>query len=422
MRLQVERGRRLDRAFAAVAAGLEPRERAFAQELAYGTTRLRGRLDHLLERHLDRSLPALQPVVREVLRLGAYQVLEMGGVPVYAAVSESVELARSRGAARAAGLVNAVLRRVAADGARMEFFPAPAADLVGFLSTWGSHPRWMVERWLERYGPEVTRALVEADNTRPELYLVPLRTPVEEALAALAAAGVAADAVPDVPGVLRVEGASTPQEALAAVPDAVVQDPAAHLVVRYAGAEPGTKVADLCSAPGGKALALARHASYTLAADRSEVRLRMVRDNALRTGVRVGCVVADAASPPVRPVDLVLLDAPCTGTGTLRRHPDARWSLMPGDVAKMAAVQDRLLEGAAAAVAVGGVLVYATCSLEPEENEERVEAFLARHPEFSLESSDTVPGRFVDARGRLSVRPGAWPYDGAFAARLRRAA
>jgi 16S rRNA (cytosine967-C5)-methyltransferase len=167
VRLEVERGRRLDRAMAEAAAQTIPRERAFAHELAYGTTRLRGRLDHLLGLRLHEPIGALQPEVREVLRLGAYQLLYMDGVPRYAAVSESVELVRASVGARPAGLVNAVLRQVGDAGGGPEHFPGFENDPLGFLESWGSHPRWLLERWLARWAADTVRRLVEADNRRP---------------------------------------------------------------------------------------------------------------------------------------------------------------------------------------------------------------------------------------------------------------
>lgn len=193
-------------------------------------------------------------------------------------------------------------------------------------------------------------------------------------------------------------------------------------MVLYADVAEGTKVADLCSAPGGKALALADRPVYTLAADRSESRLHMVRDNARRTERRLGLAVADARHPPLREVDVVLLDAPCSGTGTFRRRPDARWRLRPASLRTLQALQREMLDAVAPLLGVGGLLVYATCSLESEENEEQVEAFLGRHPGFRIEPTAAVPARYLDDRGILQIRPQSSGSDGAFAARMRRVA
>jgi len=220
---------------------------------------------------------------------------------------------------------------------------------------------------------------------------------------------------------VRLAAGTTPAAALQVLPHAIAQDPAANLVTVYADVPRGTKVADLCSAPGGKALAVSDRPLYTLAVDRSEARLRMVRDNAARTGRALDLVVADALRPPLREVDVVLLDAPCSGTGTLARKPDARWRLEPGSIEELAGLQGRMLRAAADVVSDGGLLVYSTCTLEPEENEEQVDAFLSDRPDFRLEATDAVPGRWIDSSGRLSVTPQSGGFDGAFAARMRRA-
>lgn len=436
------RGMRLDLALARAAEGLDPRERGFAHELAYGTVRLQGRLDHLLALRVDGGLERLHRDLLPVLRLGLYQLLYLD-VPDYAAVSQAVELARTVGQGRASGLVNAVLRAGGRAGDGAEHFPDPERDPVGFLATWGSHPRWLVERWLARWPFPEVRRLVELDNQVPELHLVPVAT---------SSAGRPADATPDggspevpetpilapaadtlrqaggevevlpLPGVLRVRGIE-PGRALSLVPG-FVQDPAAALVCRYAAPAPGTLVADLCAAPGGKALSLARTAGYVLAADPSGPRLGLLRENVDRLGLPVGVVQARAEAPPLRDrgpgaPGLTLLDVPCTGTGTLRRHPDARWRLAPSAPEELAEVQARILRNAARVVPSGGVLVYSTCTLEPEENREVVSAFLREHEDFRGAPPED-PELELDEDGWLEVLPQRTGWDGAFAARLSR--
>jgi len=403
-----------------VARGFHPRDRAFIHELAFGVSRLRGRLDFLIGRRVHGGLGRLDPRILEVLRLGAYQILYMDGVPRYAAVSQSVSQAQAISGRGAGGLVNAVLRGVAEDGAALRLFPSFENDPAAFLETWGSHPRWLVDRWLTRWSPDEVRALVEANNRRPALFLVPLEGSPEEARARLAEAGVGARPVGRGTQCLHLRAGTSPPQALAALPS-LIQDPAAHLVTRYADVPVGTKVADLCAAPGGKALALATRASYTLAADRSETRMRLVRDNARRTGLPLGMVVADARRPPLASADVVVLDVPCTGTGTLGRHPDGRWRLETEAMNDMIKLQREILEAGAGLVPPGGLLVYSTCTLEPEENHDQVRAFLQRHPDFSLEPTEAVPGEYLDDQGYLVVLPQIHGFDGAFAARLRRA-
>lgn len=412
-----------DRALEHAARGLDPRDRAWTQELVYGTLRLRGRIDFLLDKLLRDGVDRIDPAILDVLRLGAYQLLEMASVPPYAAVSQSVDMAKQIGAGRLSGLVNGVLQNLQRKGRDISF-PRLDRDPAAHLSTWGSHPRWLVERWIARWGAEDAAALVEADNLRPELYLRPLGLSLDEARERLGEAEIATETVDFAPDSLRVLPPASAVEALAAIP-AVVQDPAAALVVRYSAVPEGTPVLDLCAAPGGKALGLAERAGRVAAADLSWRRTGRVRENAARVGwgERVGGVVADARRPPFRAAAAVLLDAPCTGTGTFRRHPDGRWRVTPDDLAALAALQAELLEAAAPLVEPNGVLVYSTCSLEREENEERVEAFLSQHPEFALEPEPgAVPAGVLDDAGRLCVLPQRQGVDGAFAARLRRRA
>ena len=416
---QVGRGRRLDLALGASARGLSPADRRWLHELVYGVTRLRGRLDHLLDLHVRGGLARPSSPLRDVLRSGAYQLLYMRSVPAYAAVSQSVEQARSVAGERSGALANAVLRRVAETGEAPERFPDPAHDPIGYLSSWGSHPRWLVERWLARWPYLDVQALVEIDNRPPPLVIVPLELTPAEAVQELARSGIEAREVGRGSAAVEITGDATPTSVLSTV-CAAVQDAGAALVGAYADPPTGARAADLCAAPGGKTLALTRKASYVLAADRSPARLRLLRENLERTKRRAGLVIARAEDPPLRSIDFVLLDVPCTGTGTLRRHPDARWRLAPEDVGKLAELQGRMLDAAAPLVPVGGVLVYSTCTLEPEENEEQVERFLARHKGFEPAPTGAVEPSLLDG-GCLRVLPQHTGFDGAFAVRLRRA-
>jgi 16S rRNA (cytosine967-C5)-methyltransferase len=420
----VERGRRLDVAWEEAAAGLPPADRPWVHEAAFGAVRLRGRLDHLLDLHLDRGLASVPPPLVPVLRLGAYQLLGMDGVPGYAAVSQAVQQAREAAGGGVAGLANAVLRSLEREGGGEGRFPAFADDPEGHLSTWGSHPRWLVRRWIGRYGADAAREIVEGNNRVPPLWLRPLGLSGEDAVTRLAAAGIRSVPGPPSSGTLRLDPGASPRDALDTVPG-VIQDPAAAWVVAWVGPVEGKRVVDLCAAPGGKALGLAAGGGRVIAADLSPLRLRRLGRAAARLGLDLPRVVADGAAPPFRSAEVVLVDAPCTGTGTLGRHPDARWRLSEGDIRTLAGIQDRILDGAAEVVAPGGLLVYATCSLEPEENEDRVEAFLRRHQGFIVEGG---PGRPGSSPGPEAVLDGPWlrvlPHrtgtDGSFAARLRR--
>ncbi len=413
---QVESGRRLDVAWERSSAPSSPR-RAWIRTLVYGTVRLRGRIDTVLNRHSACPVTELDPEVRTVLRLGAYQILEMDGVPDYAAVSQSVAQIKGTPKRAAAGLVNAVLRKVVASGHGKHAFPDPESDPAGYLESWGSHPGWLVRRWIRHFGAGAARRLVDANNCEPAIYLRPVGMDAAQARHALRDAGLDASVVNGATA-CRLPRGVDPAEALQAVPG-VIQDPAASLVVDYVSPDPGSLVADLCAAPGGKAMALTDAAEGVVAADLSPKRLARVAEARRRLAANAWLVVADARFPPLREAGTVVVDVPCSGTGTLRRHPDGRWRVGERDLRVLAGLQREILRGAAAAVPRGGLLVYATCALEPEENWGQVKRFLARHPDFRVQPG-TAPERFLDARGCLVVLPHESGFDGAFAARLRR--
>ena len=423
----IRAGELADRALAERVEALEIRDRAWVWELVMGVQRARGKLDFLLARHVSRELGRLDPDVLDVLRLGAYQVLEMGGVPTYAAISQSVQLTRDARAVAAAPLVNAVLRALARDveaGAVEAAFPQAESDPIGWLTSAGSHPRWLIERWLARWGFEETRALVDANDARPELYIRPVGLGTVEAAQRLADAGVQTEAVAGAPDALRLVPPAGVEDAFAVVP-AVVQDPAATLVTRYASVPEGARVADVCAAPGGKGVVLAGEGARVIAADVSPGRLARVVHARDRLGLRatLEVVAADARRAPFAPgsFDVVLVDAPCTGTGTLRRHPDGKWRLRAAELGALVGLQREIIDAAAELVKPGGVLVYATCSLEPEENEEQVDAFLARDDRFEPAPGDHgIDPALTDGHGRLAALPQRTGFDGAFAARLHR--
>jgi 16S rRNA (cytosine967-C5)-methyltransferase len=410
-----------DRAIRREVDRLETRDRAWTRELVLGTLRLRARLDYRLAHFTRRSLDTLDADVLDILRLGVYQLIEMGGVPAYAAISQSVELAKSAGAA--AALVNAVLHALQrADGDVS--FPSIETDPVAHLSTWGSHPRWLVERWIDRFGVDGARRLVDANNERPPLFLHPVGLDLTDAATRLDAAGVAVT-VDARAGALRLDDSGWPGEALAVIP-AIVQDPAATAVARFVEPPAAALILDACAAPGGKAIVLAAGTGSArprrvVASDVSAGRLERLTRNLHRLPpLPVSVVVADARRPPIREADVVLIDAPCTGTGTLRRHADGRWRVRSDDISALALLQADLLDAAYAGVRPGGLLVYATCSLEPEENELQVEAFLNRYPDCTLEPPSAVAAERLDASGCLSLMPHVHGWDGAFAARMRK--
>lgn len=416
----VRRGEFVDRAFDREADGLESADRRLAQELAYGVLRLRGRIDYILDARIRDGLGSLEPDARDILRIAIYQLLELDRVPAYAAVSEAVTAARRCCGAGVARLTNAVLRRSIREGVTAVGFPDREPDSVGYLSTWGSHPAWLVKRWLERWPTADVERLVEHNNRRPAVYLSVLE-PVERALETLGAGGVEAETVTFPGTMLRIAGGDVVR-ALERV-SAVVQDPAAAGVVEYASLPDATWVLDGCAAPGGKATLLAARGHDVLALDASKQRLDRLVEHRKRLEIsELRPVVADVGQPPVRDVPAVLLDVPCLGTGTLARHPDARWRLQERQLDELTDAQGRMLEAASRVVRPGGYLVYATCSLEPEENEEQVEAFLNRKSDFEMAppAVGTVPDDVLTPRGEYRTLPQRHGIDGAYAARIRR--
>jgi 16S rRNA (cytosine967-C5)-methyltransferase len=358
----------------------------------------------------------VDPTIRDVLRLGAYQLSALDRVPPHAAVSVSVDLARAVGGARAAGFVNALLRNVGDRAAAPPLVLDPAAHFAALHS----HPAWLVERWLARYGQDDTVALLDWNNTLPPLVLQPARDDRSALEARWKKAGI--EPVPAIRGYL------SPARRPADVPGYAegaffVQDPAHALVAEFAGATAESTVFDACAAPGGKSLALGCTARLVISADLRRDRIRRLGENLRRAGRgHEYPIVADAASPPLRDVDLALLDAPCLGTGTFARHPDARWRVTPEALANLVIRQRLLLDGVAGTVRPGGWLVYATCSLEPEENQAQVAAFLARDPRFARDPRSDMPAEYLTPDGDLQLLPFRHGMDGAFAARLRRIA
>jgi 16S rRNA (cytosine967-C5)-methyltransferase len=420
----LRRGELLDATFDRRTAVLDARDRRWTRELVYGMLRKRGRIDALLSDRVRGGLGRLDPDLLDLLRLGAYQLLEMGSVPAYAAIAQTVELAKERAGIGAGKLANAVLRRL--DRERDALALPAAGDPIDALSTEFSHPQWLVARWIDRWGMEETRRLLASNNTEPPIVARPVHVVREQLEAALEESGVQTADAPLVADSLVLTQPVPALTEMGAFKRGLfhIQDPAATLVTRYAAIDPGATVVDLCAAPGGKAVELARTAGVVVASDVSPHRLQRVRESVTRLELDNLFVVAgDARAPAVRAADVVLLDAPCTGTGTMRRHPDARWRLKPSDLAVMTSLQWMLLASAATIVKPGGLLVYSTCSLEPEENDAPIDRFLASHADWTLEPPppDTVPDAVLD-QGRLRVLPQRHGADGAFAARLRRRA
>jgi len=413
----LRRGRALDELLETTRelAALEERDRALTRALVATVMRRLGTLRHLLGECLDRGLPPQAPRAETALLIGAAQILFLD-VPDHAAVDLSVRLAQAdRSASHFAGLINAVLRRVTREGAaKLATLDAPVLDT----------PPWLFARWTETYGAETAHAIAAANGGEPALDLT-VKSDAEHWAAKLngrvlptgSIRTVAHGTVTALPGF--AEGAWWVQDAAAALP--------AHLL----GDIKGRRVADLCAAPGGKTAQLAVAGALVTAVDRAPARLKRLSENLARLSLKAELVCAHAVEwDPNEKFDAVLLDAPCSSTGTIRRHPDVPWLKNEADIAKLSSLQRRLIDRASALTKPGGTLVYCTCSLEPEENERIVADFLARDDsvrrtaispaeifgrgEFITKDGDlrTLPCHFEDADSRLSG------IDGFYAARL----
>ncbi|MFL5882140.1 MAG: transcription antitermination factor NusB [Actinomycetota bacterium] len=367
---------------------LSPSDRAAATDLVYGSLRMRAALDFALAPLSRQPLDRLEPLVLRGLRLGAYALL-FGGTAPHAAVAETVGAVARAGHRGQAGYVNAVLRRLAA---APPAWPDPDRDPVGWATTRGSHPAWIVEEALARLGPEEMRALVEADNTRPEVSLraTPGRVGRDELLAELAA-GVSARPSPLSPDCVLLERGDPGRLPAVREGRAVVQDAASALVAPAVGTGPGDLVADLAAGPGGKAGHLAALGARVLAVERHPGRARLVAETARRLGVadRLHTVVGDGRRPPLRPAsaDAALVDAPCTNLGSLRRRPEARWRHGPEDLPELVELQLELLEAAADVVRPGGTVLYSVCTWTGAETDGVVAELLERREELRLDET-----------------------------------
>jgi 16S rRNA (cytosine967-C5)-methyltransferase len=380
----------------------DARDRGLALDLATGVLRWRSALDAALGAASTRPIARVDPDVLDILRLGVYQFHHRDRLPAHAIVSDAVALTRLAGHTSAGGFVNAVLRRVAAG--REDAPPADAALAaagVEALATRFAHPDWLVSRWTARLGVEAAIAWMRFDNAPAPLTLRALPAAgSRDALAdRLASAGVAVEPTRWAPEGLVVTAGNPLDDADRR--GFVVQDEASQVVGAYAAAWPARRRLDVCAAPGGKTLALwaAGGGGLVVAGDRRPRRVRLLRETLARGGAgAVPIVQHDAAGAlPYRDVfDLVLVDAPCSGLGTLRREPDLKWRRAEADLVSMAALQRQMLHHAARVVAPGGVLIYATCSSEPDENDAVADAFLAAHPAFV--PAGTRPGGLLRRR------------------------
>jgi 16S rRNA (cytosine967-C5)-methyltransferase len=413
-----------------------------ATELVYGTIQRLNTIDYFLERWVRKGIQTLQPWVRCLLRLSFYQLHYLQRIPDHAAVHEAVNIARKRGHAGISGLVNAVLRSAIRQRADLRVpDELPAAKRISLVH---SHPEWLVERWIGQYGEAPAEAMCEANNRPPHssARVNALRHSREALLGELAAGGIAAAASELAPaGIVLAEGGNWAQTEAYARGDLSIQDESSMLVAEIADPQPGARVLDCCAAPGGKTGHLAekmRDRGELWACDLHVHKVKLIERQAQRLQLTcVHTIAEDARVLPARfaaeSFDVVLLDAPCTGLGVIRRKPDIKWAKRPEDIAAIAQVQRELISRIAGLVKPGGTLVYSTCTTEAEENRQVIAGFLSEQPDFALDLAEPEPRlqpsvanlpaplrQALRTDGMLQILPHEFGTDGFFIAKLRK--
>jgi len=409
----------------------DERDRALAAEIVTGTLRWQRALDHLIEHFAKRPISKIDADVVLILRLSLYQLLHLDRVPASAVVDDAVDMTRGARKQSAAGFVNAVLRSTLRNRHRLPLPPRPEENngdaAIAYLGTTHSHPDWLASRWLARYGFDAAERWVRFNNETPPLAVRTnrLRLTREELSAALGNEGIETTPARYAPDGLIVT-AGNPLR-LPSTGSFFVQDEASQLVSLVVDAQPGERILDLCASPGGKTTALAaamRDEGLIVASDVRARRLRTLAQTVGASGARSVHVlqVPTVGALPFSPAfDRILVDAPCSGLGTIRRDPDIRWRRNEADLAALGERQLQLLERAAHVLAPGGRLVYATCSSEPEENDVVVDRFIAGNPEFAaVDLRGTVPALepLLDERGMLRTLPFVHGLEAFFAAAL----
>jgi 16S rRNA (cytosine967-C5)-methyltransferase len=411
---------------------LKGADRGLLTELVFGVLRRRGTLDFIIEAFSDRKTAKLERSVLTLLRLGLYQSLFLDRVPVSAAVNETVKLAKIA-APRASGFINAVLRRADREKDVIPW-PDQGCDPAAFISARYSAPRWLVEQWLMQIGPDEAKDLANALTEAPLLTIRTntLKTSRRSLLERLAKEGIEARETVFSPYGIRISSPGHPvslpgfQEGLF-----TVQDESSQLAVCFLQPTPGEAILDICAAPGGKATHIAQlmeNRGSVIACDKDIRKLRLVEETAMRLGMTsLQTMILDGSLPLTlfekRLFDRILIDAPCTGLGVLRRNPEAKWRLARVDLERLPLLQGGILRNSAEKLAPGGVLLYSTCSTSLEENEMVVDDFLSERDDFVIEDLSGV----FPAHGELFTGRGffrSWPHrhgmDGFFAARLRK--
>lgn len=409
------------------------RDRALLKELIYGTLRWRGKIDARLNLYIRSTLEDTDPFIKNLLRLTFYQILFLDKIPNYAAVNEAVQLAKAHSGDKVAGFVNAVLRNLLREQGRTAEFQ-PTSNWQAALATEHSHPQWLIEKWLDYFGRNETESLIKANNEIAPLALRvnSWKSNREAILALLAKSGITAFATQWSPAGIWVKSHS-PVDQLPGFQEGLfqVQGEASQLVSYLLAPQKGERILDACAAPGGKTTHIAELMADTgdlVALDKSQMGIGKIRESAMRLGLGSLCAAKADVSHQLpaelrSPYDRILVDAPCSGFGTLRSHPEIKWHRNESDIKRLSQLQKNIIHRVARYLKPGGVLVYSTCTLTREENEDIVENFLRDHEEFILDdAAGYLPGKANSlVRGCYYMTlPHRHKTDGFFAARMKK--
>ncbi len=406
---------------------LSVQDKALLFEIVHGVVRWQGRLDWILSGFYKGQFSKAIPILKNALRVALYQILFLDKVPEYAAVNEAVEFVKRLHGQKPADISNAVLRNIIRNKNSLRY-PDPAANLLGYFSTYYSHPTWMVRRWMSRFGIDFTVALMQANNERPSLTLRlnTQKISIEECKLLCDSVNIKFQPGKFLPDFIKiVSQANILQWQYFVEGYFTVQDESAGLACRLLDPKPGMKVLDLCSAPGGKSAYIANLMNNTgeiVSVDRFDARLNILRKNLDRLGITiVRAIEKDALEFNEGMYDAALIDAPCSGFGTLSKKPDIKWKKELLDIQQLSILQLDLLNHTAKMINPGGILVYSVCTIESEETTGVLYKFLADNPEFAIEPADQfVSPDVVDANGCVQTYPNIHKIDGAFSARLRK--
>ncbi len=402
-------------------------DKGLMNEIVTGVVRWQMKVDWVLTGFFHGNFTKAETNIKNALRVALYQILFLDKVPQSAAVNEGVEFIKRLRGQKVADLVNAVLRNIIRNLENIRY-PDPNEDRIRHLAVVESHPIWLVNKWVARFGYDEAKQLLAANNRRPDLTLRVNRLKIQfdYFLSQLSQYQFQYTRSTYLDNFVRVQHmAGIGSSEMFRQGFFSVQDESGGLAVHLLDPKPGERIIDLCSAPGGKTSfigELMKNIGEIVSIDRYENRLNLVKNSAQRLGIaNAHFVVADATSIQVPPADKVLVDAPCSGLGVLAKKPDAKWRREPEDIRDLVKLQNAILENAATLVKAGGCIVYSTCTMEPEENLEVVRSFLVNHPEFSIEQpGELVPKEVVSSEGFVETFPHRHGMDGSFAIRLRR--